>query len=190
MLKIFVDFKSPAAYLALMPTKALLKETGEAAQWLPFRVRERDVPPAGENETVGESHRRVRAESRRRIFRHYADVQGIEMNFPAKRMSTDLALGTMAEINGPRLAYVEACFHAYWVENADLDDAAVVSGLLQKADAAHHGDLSTARDSLEKAFDEAEQEGVVDTPGYLIGGQFFAGREHLPWVRQLIAEAG
>lgn len=186
MLKIFIDFKSPAAYLALKPTKAMLSETNIETQFLPFRVRERDVPPPGKNETVGESHRRVRAESRRRIFRHYAQVQGLEMRFPTVRNSTDLALGVLAEIDGDRAAYIEACFAAYWRDNANLDDELVVGALIEKTGAAHDGDLSTARASLEAAFDAAEADGIVDTPGYLIDGQFFAGREHLPWVRALI----
>ena len=186
MLDIYIDFKSPAAYLALAPTKALLQETGCAVQWHPFRVRERDVPPVGKNETVGESHRRVRAQSRRNIFLHYADVQGLTMIFPEHRVSTDLALGVLAELQGDKAAYIAACFKAYWTEQADLNDADVVADILQKTGAAHGGDLSTALQSLEIAFDKAEAAGVVDTPGYLIDEQFFAGREHLPWVRALI----
>lgn len=188
MLEIYIDFKSPAAYLALAPTKAVLAETGYAARWLPFRVRERDVPPTGKNETVGESHRRVRAESRRQLFLHYAGLQGLTMNFPKTRKGTDLALGVLAEIDGPALPYIEACFEAYWVTGADLDDAATVAKILTASGAAHNGDLSSARMALENAFEAAQAAGVVDTPGYLIGGQFFAGREHLPWVRQLIDE--
>lgn len=190
MLDIYIDFKSPAARLALQPVKALAAETGTELRWLPFRVRERDVPPQGENETVGESHRRVRAESRRRIFLHYAAVQGIEMNFPERRSGTDLALGVLAEISGDRLPFVEACFEAYWSAHADLDDADTVAALLKQSAAAHSGDLSTARAGLEQALEVAESAGAVDTPGFAVAGQMFVGREHLPWVRQLLAAEG
>ena len=60
---IFIDFKSPAAYLALKPTLALLQEENIEARFRPFRVRERDVPQIAEHETVGDTHRRVRAQS-------------------------------------------------------------------------------------------------------------------------------
>ena len=32
----------------------------------------------------------------------------------------------------------------------------------------------------------SEELGVVDTPAYVIDGQVFIGREHLPWVRELL----
>ena len=186
MLDIYIDFKSPAAYLALQPTRALLQEENITARWHPFRVRERDVPQIAEHETVGDTHRRVRAASRRKIFLHYAAVQGIEMNFPAERRPTDLALGALALIDGPQLPFIEACFVAYWRDNADLDDEAVVAELIAQSGVTLNGDLSQARAALEAALDAAEEIGAVDVPGYLVKEQMFVGREHLPWVRQLL----
>ena len=190
MLDIFIDFKSPAAYLALKPTLALLQEENIEARFRPFRVRERDVPQIAEHETVGDTHRRVRAQSRRKIFLHYAAVQGIEMNFPAERTPTDLALGALAlidnTIDGAQAAFVEACFVAYWRDNADLDDAAIVAELIAQSGVTLSAELSQARAALETALDAAEEDGAVDTPGYLVKEQMFVGREHLPWVRELL----
>ena len=186
MLDIFIDFKSPAAYLALKPTLALLREESIGACFRPFRVRERDVPQIAEHETIGDSHRRVRAQSRRKIFLHYAAVQGIEMNFPAERRPTDLALGALALIDGPQTAFVEACFVAYWRDNANLDDEAVMAELIANSGVTLTGNLSNARAALDTALNKAEEDGAVDTPGFLVKEQMFVGREHLPWVRQLL----
>ena len=75
---IYIDFKSPAAFLAFKPTMAFLAAREQVApelkvpelkaQWHPFRVVTRQVPQQGTSESVAESHKRVRAESRRRIF--------------------------------------------------------------------------------------------------------------------------
>ena len=186
MLDIFIDFKSPAAYLALKPTLALLQEENIEARFRPFRVRERDVPQIAEHENVGDTHRQVRAQSRRKVFLHYAEVQGIEMNFPAERSPADLALGVLALINGSQIAFVEACFVAYWRDNADLDDATIVAKLIADAGVTLGDDLSKAHAALEMALDAAEEVGAVDTPGYLVKEQMFVGREHLPWIRQLL----
>ena len=193
---IYIDFKSPAAFLAFKPTKAFLtargqmtpglKAPGLKAQWHPFRVVTRQVPHQGTSESVAESHKRVRAESRRRIFLKYAEVQNVTMRFPNHRIGTDLALGALAEIEGDRLPYIAACFAAYWTDNADLDDAGIVQDLLRQSGAVHSGDLSTARASLEAALDKAEEAGVVDTPGYIVQGQMFVGREHLPWIGEIL----
>ena len=186
MLDIFIDFKSPAAYLALKPTRALLQEENIEARFRPFRMRDRDVPQIAEHETVGDTHRRVRAASRRKIFLHYAAVQGIEMNFPTERTPTDLALGALALIDGPQLPFIEACFVAYWRDNADLDDAAIVARLIADSGVTLSDDLAQARAALETALEAAEEDGAVDTPGYLVKEQMFVGREHLPWVRELL----
>ena len=61
MLSVYLDFKSPGAYLAMSPTLALVERLSLEVDWKPFRVIERDVPKLGKEETVGESHRRVRA---------------------------------------------------------------------------------------------------------------------------------
>ncbi|MGI9345577.1 MAG: DsbA family protein [Gammaproteobacteria bacterium] len=186
MLKIYIDFKSPDAYLALKPTVALLAEHKTAACWLPFQVRERDMPQHSNDETVAQSHRRVRAESRRRVFLHYAGVQGIEMRFPERHIDTDLALGALAQIQGDRLPFVQACFAAYWAQQANLDDAATVTNLLKQSGGAHNHQLAHAPHSLTEALQAAEAEGVVDTPGYVIDGQLFVGREHLPWIAEIL----
>ena len=192
---IYIDFKSPAAFLAFKPTKAFLtargqmapglKAPGLKAQWHPFRVVTRQVPHQGTSESVAESHKRVRAESRRQIFLKYAEVQNVTMRFPNHRIGTDLALGALAEIEGDRLPYIAACFAAYWTDNADLDDAGIVQDLLRQSGAVHSGDLSTARASLEAALDKAEEAGVVDTPGYIVQGQMLSG-EHLPWIGEIL----
>ena len=188
MLKIYIDFKSPAAYLALKPTRALLAKKQPPTQWLPFRVRTRETPKRGTDETVAAAHRRVRAESRRRIFLHYAEVQGVEMRFPKTRLGTDLALGVLAEIEGDRLPFIDTCFAAYWTAETNLDDENTLAELVKKSGVAHDGDFARARKTLAAALAEAEEAGVVDTPAYLLGGQQFVGREHLPWVAEILDE--
>jgi len=186
MMDIYIDFKSPAAFLALKPTIAFLAARQQVAQWHPYRVVTREVPDKGTSETVAESHKRVRAESRRRIFLKYADVQGVTMRFPDRRIGTDLALGVLAEIAGDRLPYITACFEAYWTDNADLDDEATVCALLRHCAVAHNGDVSGARDNLETALDLADAAGVVDAPGYIVHETMFIGREHLPWIGEIL----
>lgn len=188
MLSIYIDFKSPAAYLALKPTRALLAETGTPVSWLPFLARQSEVPQRGTDESIAQSHKRVRAESRRKIFLKYAEIQGIEMRFPTQRRGTDLALGALAEIADDPLPYIAACFNAYWTQAADLDDGPTVSGLLARSGAVHDGDLTRSRDQLAAALDAAHEIGIVDAPAYLVGSDMFVGREHLPWVRACLTQ--
>lgn len=191
MLTVHVDFKSPAAWLAIGPTLALAKKHGVPIDWQPFPAFERPVPDLPEKATVGETHRKVRAESRRRIFRKYAALQGLELRFADEPKGTDLALGALARIAGDRTAYVQACFAAYWQDGADLNDPETVTALIAQTVAAPFAaDPEPCDAALVEATESAESIGIVDAPAYLIADQLFIGREHLPWIEEIMSDAG
>lgn len=191
MLTVYIDFKSPAAYLALAPTLALSGRTGAALTWRPFRTTERALPnttgtETASTESVAQSHRRVRAQSRRDTHIKYAAHQGIDLNFPDIPGETDLALGALATLSGDPLPFITAAFAAYWQGHANLDDPATVTALL----AGQNADTSQTPQDLRRtqvaAQVDADAAGIVDAPAYLIKDQLFIGREHLPWVAELI----
>lgn len=185
MLTVYLDFKSPAAYLAMNPTLDLIARCGLQTGWKPFRTVERDVPQLGKAETVGESHRRVRAASQRALAVKYATHQEIELKFPERLGASDLALGALTAISGDPLAFIRAAFEAYWQDHADLDDPRVVERLIQTSGAQLTADLSQCRDLLETAQEQAEAAGIVGAPAYVIAEQIFVGREHLPWIEEI-----
>ena len=185
MLTVYIDFKSPAAYLAISPTLALAERLDLTIDWEPFRAIEREVPKLGKQETVGESHRRVRAASQRALSVKYAAHQGIDLRFPPQPGSTDLALGVLLGIEGDPLPFIRGAFNAYWEAHADLDDMAVVHALLVESGVTYTGSLADARSVLEAAQAQAEEAGIVGVPGYVIEEQLFVGREHLPWIEEI-----
>ena len=185
MLTIYLGFKSPAAYLAMKPTLALIERLELETVWKPFRTVERDVPKLGKEETVGESHRRVRAASQRALAIKYAKHQGIDLRFPERLGASDLALGVLTVIEGDPLPFIQAAFEAYWQDHADLENSEVVKDLLQSTETKLSTDLAGARDVLEKSQEEAEEAGIVGAPAYVIEDQIFVGREHLPWIEEI-----
>ena len=188
MLTIYIDFKSPGAYLAISPTLELAERYGAAIDWRPFRTIERDVPKLGKEETVGESHRRVRAAALRAQSVKYAKRQGIDLNFPPQLGSTDLALGALASLDGDPLPFIKAAFSAYWDEHANLDDLDVVRRLLAENAGGGIADAEALREGLDAALNHADEVGIVGAPAYVLDDQIFVGREHLPWIEELIRE--
>lgn len=186
MLTLYIDFKSPAAYLAIAPSLSLAERLSIPIEWRPFRTVERDIPRLGKHETVGESHRRVRAESQRAIAIKYATHQGLSLAFPELPGRSDLALGVLAELRGDRLGFIHAAFAAYWTEHADLDDPETLERLIAKSAANHPGTFEATRARLEAEQDRAEAVGIVGAPAYVIAEQIFVGREHLPWIEELV----
>lgn len=191
MLTVYIDFKSPAAYLALKPTLYFASRLSLPLDWRPFQTVERDVPKLGKEETVGESHRRVRAASQRSLAIKYAGHQGIDLKFPPHPGVTDLALGVLAELEGEPLSFIQAAFEAYWQDHSDLNDPAIVRDIIAASGVVYTGDLNTAHESLELALQQAEEVGIVGAPAYVIDEQIFVGREHLPWIEEIArAKAG
>lgn len=186
-IQVFIDFKCAASYLALEPTLALVERTGIKVKWLPFSTIARDMPAQGADKSVIESHHKTREASRRKLNVRYAAQRGLDLEYPNLEGSADLALGALAEIKGDKLPFIRACFAAYWQSHADLDDAGVVGELLAASGAEHSDDLSAARAAHAAAQSEAEEAGVVDAPAYRVGNQLFIGRQHLPWIEELVA---
>ncbi len=191
MITIYTDFKSPAAYLALKPTLALLKEFGVDCKWLPYtyNAKQEIVPPQNPNETKTETHFRIRAKLRRETHLRYAGVQNTPMTFPNVPGSTDIALAALLAVERNPIPFVEAAFKSYWVDQADLNDAQTVLELMNAhGHAVSAEDLGEALEKLPAHQLAAEEAGIVDAPAYVIDDQIFIGREHLPWIRSILKE--
>lgn len=187
MLSVFIDFKSPASFLAIKPLLSVAGRHDIALEWKPFRTFERDVPDITNDASVAQSHRRVRAASRRAIHQQYAGHQGIDLQFPKSAGNTDLALGALAAIGEDPLPFIQAAFDAYWSDHADLNDQEIVGALLAETIGVNLAqDEQNLRDILCNAQSEAEERGVVEAPAMIIQDQLFIGREHLPWIEEII----
>ncbi len=187
MITLYTDFKSPAAYLALKPTLALIAEHEVAIRWLPYSTKQEAVPAEKTAETKTETHFRIRAKLRRDTHLRYAGVQGVPMNFRDTPGETDVALATLLALEGDALPFVETAFRAYWVEGADLNDTRTVRRFLEECNFTVSGEAVEA--SLEKLPAHqlaAEKRGIVDAPAYVVRDQIFIGREHLPWIRSIL----
>ncbi|MCR9259781.1 MAG: DsbA family protein [Pseudomonadaceae bacterium] len=185
---IYIDFKSPAAYLALAPTRALLARTGIQANWHPFNTRLSSIPEQKLNENKGEKHRRVRALARRDVHLLYAEVQNLPMAFRDQPFDAKLALAVLQTLDNDVDTYIEAAFRAYWQEQKDLDDPKVVAALLKELELnIPVPETQAAEHIVDEAALAAEDQGVIETPGYVFAGQVFIGREHLPWIEELLS---
>lgn len=184
---VYIDFKSPQAYLALKPTLQLAEGRDLDIDWLPYRTKQAVILPRHADETRGESHVRVRQQQRHQTCLKYAEIQGIPMRFPDMPGNTDCALAALLWARAAPMPFIEAAYAAYWSEGSNLDDPAVVSGLLAAAGySADSFEPAPSIEVLEENQLSAEELGVFDTPMYLVDEQLFLGREQLPWIKTLL----
>jgi len=188
-LAIYIDFKSAASYLAMEATLELIRRQAVEVIWKPYQVRVQAIADKKEIETVTESHLRVRETQRQQTHLKYAAIQGKPMVFQKEPKGSGAALTALAQLECDPVEYIQAAFLAYWQDGLDLDDPAIVKAILSQC-RVEWNSISfdqKGEDLLAAQQIEAEEQGVFDTPMYVVGGDRFLGREQLPWMLALLA---
>lgn len=196
-LPVVIDFKSPQAYLAIGPTCALADELGITIDWQPLIIAPSKISAAESGQDRGARHRRFRADYLKRDIVRYAADRGLAIGALERRKDSTLAaIGLLwAKRQSPSLArsYVERVFKRYWQEDLDIADERSIRTLLAEIDTSVSGFEAFAREEgrseLARIQSELGNLGVFEVPTYLIDGDTFLGRQHLPLVRSRLSEA-
>lgn len=186
-LTVYIDFKSAASYLALDATVKLTQKHHLAVKWEPYQVRLANLAEPKDSETKTETHLRVRETQRRQTDVKYAEIQGIPMNFQPEPKGSTVALMALLQLSSDPLDYVKSAFIAYWRDGLDLGKPEVVKSILVASgyDAASVKFDDKMKKLLATHQTHAEEQGVFDAPMFVIRGERFLGREHLPWMERL-----
>jgi 2-hydroxychromene-2-carboxylate isomerase len=200
-LTVYIDFKSPYAFLAIEPTRHLAQALGIEVDWRPFVL---DIPSYLGSAQLDRSGR-VASQSRSDNqwskvkyayydCRRYANLRGLTLRGTEKIWDTSLAaIGMLwAKARGDDILkrYIDAIYQPFWRRELDVEDCAVIQRVLLDVGAdvegfegfavgagAAENDLFQAR-----AFDA----GIFGVPTYVVGSERFFGREHLPRIRWLL----
>ena len=198
---VYMDFKSPYAYLALQPTRDMAKALGIAIDWRPFVL---DIPSYLGSAKLD---RRGKVASANRSSeqwsgvkyayfdcRRYANLRGLTVRGTTKIWDTSLAaIGMLwARDQGEEVlaAYMDRIYEPFWKRELDLEDQAVIREQLQAAgakvagfDEYCRGEGAAINSALQEAAFDA---GVFGVPTYICDGERFFGREHLPRIRWIL----
>ncbi len=199
---VYIDFKSPYAYLAKDPTYAIARQLGIAVDWRPLTL---DIPSylgsarLDERGKVVESQRTPQQWSGVKYAYHdvrrYASLHDITVRGTTKIWESSLAgMGMLwAKAQGPAVlrGYIDAIYLPFWKRELDIEDVAVITAVLRAAGADVAGFAAHAQGVGRAAYDTLQQSifdaGIFGVPTYVVAGEIFFGREHLPMVRWLLA---
>lgn len=199
-LTLYIDYKSPYAYLAKDPAYRLERETGVAIDWQPYIL---DIPAYLGSARV-DAEGRVLEQDRnahqwRRVKYSYMDVRreanrvGLVIRGTRKIWDSSLAgIGLLyAKRHGDFRIYNDEVFERFWKHDLDIEDPAALGDVLKRAGADAAGFAAFARDegprSLKTVQDAAEARGVFGVPSFLFpDGDLYWGREHLPHIREIL----
>ena len=200
-LAVYIDFKSPYAYLAVEPTRQMAAARGVEIDWRPFTL---DIPSYLGSAKLDS---RGRVESSRRTAtqwsgvkyayydaRRYANLTGRIVRGTVKIWDSSLAGIAMlwAKRQGrARLdAFLDHAYPIFWRRELDIEDPGVLEAQLRECGcdvagfaAFVDGPGREEHDALNHAAFDA---GVYGVPTYLVGREMWFGREHLPRVDWLL----
>ena len=195
-LTVVLDIRYPQAYLALHPAMAFAREQGITVNWLPLSVSTLK-PPAipADGDDRGIRHRHSRTERIAREIEVYAEVQGLVLrDYYRAGDSSAVNLGWLwmrAHHVEHLERYLEEAFRAYWAVELDPANEAEIAGLIDSLAGEGEAFLSWRLGEGPALYaalvDEIHGNGVFGVPTYLVEGEVFLGRQHLPMIRWIMA---
>jgi 2-hydroxychromene-2-carboxylate isomerase len=198
----YIDYKSPYAYLAKDPVYELERDFEVQVDWLPYVL---DIPSFLGSALVDENGRVVEEQRTphqwRRVRYSYMDCrrqarkQGLVIRGPQKIWDSSLAASGMlyAKRQGNAVLgrYHDLIFERFWKRELDIEDPDVICAVLKEAGADTAGFSAylagKGREELERICRAAEANGVFGVPSFVVDGELFWGREHLPDIRAMLA---
>lgn len=188
----YFDVGSPAAYLAFKRLPAICAKARAKVDYKPMLL-------GGVFQATGnQSPMAVQAKGRYIMadFERFARRHGIGFShnpfFPINTLTLMRGATGLQLRDPPRLLhYVDAVFRAIWAEGKDMNDPAVVAGVLQgagfdpKALLALAGDPEV-KDRLKAVTQEAVARGVFGAPTFFVDGQMYWGQDRLDFVQDAL----
>lgn len=195
---VYIDYKSPYAFVAKDYTYALQDELGLEFDWRPLTL---DIPSylgsarldskgkVAESKRSDEQWTHVRYAYR--DTRRYANILGYTLRGTEKIWDTSLAhIGMLwAKRQGPEVLrrYTDVVYERFWRRELDVEKLEVVQGVLREIGASVEDfeSFSTGHGRAEHDAMQAKifEAGIFGVPGYVIDGEYYFGREHLPTLR-------
>ncbi|MFC4292810.1 2-hydroxychromene-2-carboxylate isomerase [Sphingorhabdus arenilitoris] len=193
----FFDLSSPWTCLAFHNIRRIIAENGAQILWRPILV-------GGVFNAVNQSVYAAREDMRGPKARHYAKslkdwaaLANIPMNFPSAHHPLKSVLAMRAccilEEDQPALEkFAEAAFSAYFTEQANLDDPAILAAVAD--DAGFNGaaliaqtDNQSVKDRLRANTEEVISRGGYGSPSIFVNGDdMYFGNDQLPLVEAAI----
>lgn len=194
---VYVDIKSPYAFVAIEPTLKLERELGMQFDWRPLTL---DIPSY-----LGSARKKAGkvVESNRspaqwagikyayKDARRYAERQGHILKGTEKIWDSSLiniAILWVVEHQRERLAdFFAAVYPPFWRRELDIEDLAVVEQTLAAAGVETSGfaayQSGAGRDLHDELMALLHGAGIYGVPTYVCDEHVLFGREHIPFVR-------
>jgi 2-hydroxychromene-2-carboxylate isomerase len=194
---VYLDFKSPYAYLAVEPTRELERELGVQFDWRPFVL---DIPSylgsarLDKTGNVVEQSRSSEQWSGVKYAyydcRRYANLRKQTIRGTEKIWDTNLVATAMLWVKNydydTQQQFIDLVFQPFWKRKLDVEDSAVIQHLLDEigANGTAFNEWAQAEGAAMNTQLQATafSAGIFGVPTYVVGTDLYFGREHLPRI--------
>jgi 2-hydroxychromene-2-carboxylate isomerase len=188
--RVAVDFNCPETYLAIVPARALESRLGQAFDWLPFPAVTSTRPQiALSSDDRSARHFRMRTEYLANDLRRYAASRGLDLGDLTRTGDTTAASLALLWLRRCRPAAAGdltiRVFDRIRRENAEPDAEFLESCLGSDSPGFREYMTSDGPRELASVREQLSAEGVWNVPTFLVGGEVFLGRQHLPAVERI-----
>lgn len=201
-LAVYIDLKSPYAWIAIDPTRDMAARLGVEIDWRPFTL---DIPSYLGSARL-DARGKVASQNRTaqqwtgvryayRDARRYAGLRGKTLRGTEKIWDSSLAGIAMlwARRQGGRAfdRFLDEAYPPFWRRELDIEDLAVLEATLARAEVDPAGFRAFAAGPGRQEHDAinaaAFDTGIFGVPSYLVEDELWFGREHLPRVEWLLS---
>ena len=201
IIEIYIDFKSPYAYLAIDSSIKFAKHNKLEINWLPFVLEIPDFlgsAKVDDQRNIIESNRNPHQWRRVKYSymdcRRYANIRDITIRGPQKIWDTQLIsialLWTKNNHYELTELFIKYVFEKFWKRELDIEDNNVITNVLKHIGISNNGfkewSINGGKKELEVIIEKGHEKGVFGVPSYYFDNELFWGREHLPMIEAII----
>jgi len=185
-IKLYYDYKSPFAYLAMHPAYALMESHRVNLRYIPHELDIRGAFGGDLEQRPERDWRKVRymyLDARR-----YANARGLIIRGPQKIFDSKLSLmsGLWADKHSLFRPYSDRVFERFFKRELNIEDPAALAAVMKEvgldADAFQRYAAHEGPRELAAAFAEGEHDGVFGVPTFIVDGEPFWGNDRVDWV--------
>jgi 2-hydroxychromene-2-carboxylate isomerase len=185
-IKLYYDYKSPYAYLAMQPAYALMESHRIRLHYIPHELDIRGSFGGELDQRPERDWRKVRylyLDARR-----YANARGMIIRGPQKIFDSKLSLmsGLFADKHGFFRPYSDRVFERFFKRELDIENGAALAAVMKEtgldADAFQRYGAHDGPRDLSAAFAAGERDGVFGVPTFIADGEPFWGNDRVEWV--------
>jgi 2-hydroxychromene-2-carboxylate isomerase len=189
-IKLYFDYKSPYAYLAMQPAFELPRRYHVRLRWLPFQLR---IKGKGERSVYSEWKVRYSYMDARRWANRRG---GFTIRGPRKVYdSTPALVGALfAQRHGIFERYTPLAFSRFFEHALEVDRPEQVAALIDElgASGADYLDYLPGEGAaaFEECMREAHEDHIFGVPMFVFRGELFWGQDRIPLLEERLREAG